>query len=123
MAKEIIEHPEYVVINEALDTLDTMRQQFIDLIQGMVGEDELIDFREDEKFHEVCDRAYVVCFDRHDEVSMVNLDVIVVGHTIVGTSWGLDKNLEDMTAQELLQTYRCLCEYDEWKQTGKISYE
>lgn len=117
------EHPEWVVINEALDTLDTMRKQFIDLIQGMVGEDERIDFREDEKFHEVCDRAYVACFDRHDEVSMLNLDVVVVGHTIVGTSWGLDKNLEDMTAQELLQVYRCLCEYDEWKRTGKISYE
>ena len=93
MAKEIIEHPEYVVINEALDTLDQMREQFIDLIQGMVDEDDCIDFTEDDKFHEACDRAYVAVCDRHDNVSMLNLKVEMVTHTEVCTSYGLDKNL------------------------------
>ena len=114
---EIIEHPEWVVINEALDTLDQMREQFIDLIHGMVAEGEIIDFTDDSVFYASCDRAFVGVYnDRIDVVHQVN-------HEYVITSDEYDKNLEDMTAQELLQVYRCLCEYDEWKQTGKISYK
>lgn len=122
MTEEIMEHPEYVVINEALDTLDQMREQFIDLIQGMVDEDDCIDFTEDDKFHEACDRAYACMRNSKDDCFM-ECEIFKVTATSVISEYGDETCFEDMEAKELLQVYRCLCEYDEWKQTSKISYE
>lgn len=114
----------YDLINNDLDIIGTMRKQYIDRIQELITEDEVIDLYDDDEsegFRDKCDPAYVSFFDRHMDCT-VQEEVNSFSCTEAETD-SASVCYEDMTITELMQCYRCIVENKEWKETGKITYE
>lgn len=112
----------YVQINLDLDRISIMRKYYQESIQQLLEEDESIDIfdEENEGFHDKCDSTFVAFFDHRmdcsvqEEVNVFNFDGVETDSDSVC--------YEDMTITEIMQCYRCIVEFKEWKETGKITY-
>lgn len=98
-----------------------MRQHYVEYIQNIISEDECIDICFDaEWFHQNCDRAYVTFKDRRHDCD-ISEEATSFYHDGASTENGF-VCYEDMTITEVMQCYRCIIEFKEWKETGKITY-
>lgn len=112
----------YDGINAAIDSINIMRHLFIEKIQTILTEDEVIDIYDDDNdgFRDKCDPAYVDFFDHRMDCT-VQEEVNSFSYTEAETD-SATVCYEDMTITEVMQCYRCIVEFKEWKETGKITY-
>lgn len=113
----------YAIINADLDIIGRMRKHYIERIQEIIHAGEVIDLYDDdnEGFRDKCEPAFVSFFDHHMDCT-VQEEVNSFSDCEVDTD-SASVCYEDMTITEVMQCYRCIVEYKEWKETGKITYE
>lgn len=121
----------FSLCNRYLDIEERQRQEFLEEIREIfntIGNDKTINFNEvpegldgsfDEySFSDACDLAYITGYDKHSDSEYY--EQVTSANAVFADSENLRVQLYDMSATQLMQLYRCICEYLYWQKTGVI---
>ena len=112
----------YAKISQYQAYADMFHKEFIENIKTLIA-DECIYFYDDDytAFWDECDRPYTEVYDHRMDCS---IDEEI--HSIDGKRGMVETEtdlvaFEDLNIISAMQVYRCLVQFIEWRETGKIS--